>query len=200
MREVVFASGNAGKIEEVRHILKSENIKVLSLLGLDDIPEIVESGSTFEENAKIKAEVIYNTFRVPVISDDSGLAVEQLDGGPGVYSARYAGEFATDDENNEKLLRDLHRFPEPHVAKFICSAVYYDGKNWISAFGEISGRIIKTPRGGNGFGYDPLFLPSGYKQTTAEMDSKLKNSISHRAIAFNKLGNLINKLWSQYEK
>lgn len=200
MKEVIFASRNAGKVEEVRHILKTGNIKIVSLLGIEAAPEIIESGTTFEENARIKAEVIYEAFRVPVISDDSGLAVEQLNGRPGVYSARYAGENATDEENNIKLLGELSGFPEPHNAKFVCSAVYYDGENWLSTQGEIAGRVLKSPKGQNGFGYDPLFLPSGYNTTTAEMGSDLKNKISHRAVAFNKLGKLINNLWSQYEK
>ena len=200
MKEMIFASRNAGKIEEVRHILKTGNIKIVSLLGIEAAPEIIESGTTFEENARIKAEVIYEAFRIPVISDDSGLAVEQLNGRPGVYSARYAGENATDEENNIKLLGELSGFPEPHNAKFVCSAVYYDGKNWLSTQGEIAGQVIKSPKGQNGFGYDPLFLPSGYNTTTAEMGSDLKNKISHRAVAFNKLGKLINNLWSQYEK
>ncbi len=200
MKEVVFASRNAGKIEEVRHILKTGNIKIISLLGIEAAPPIIESGTTFEENARIKAAVIYDAFRVPVISDDSGLEVEQLDGRPGVYSARYAGENATDEENNIKLLGELSGFPEPHNAKFVCSAVYYDGRNWLGTRGEITGRVIKTAKGQNGFGYDPLFLPSGYSMTTAEMGSDLKNKISHRAAAFYELGKLINNLWRQYEK
>ncbi len=200
MREIIFASGNKGKIEEVGHILRSENIKILSLLGIDAAPEIIESGSTFEENAKIKAEVIYNAFRVPVIGDDSGLSVEQLGGGPGVYSARYAGEHATDEENNIKLLGELAAYPEPHNAKFICAAAYFDGIKWLTAQGEINGRIIKVQRGNNGFGYDPLFLPDGYTLTTAELSMEEKNKISHRALAFNQLKKLILKHWSENEK
>lgn len=200
MRELIFASRNKGKVKEVAHILKSENIKVLSLMGIDAAPEIIESGTTFEENAKIKADVIYDAFRVPVIADDSGLAVEQLSGAPGVYSARYAGERATDEENNYKLLFELGKFPEPHPAKFVCSAVFYDGHKWLTAMGEIKGQVIKNQRGENGFGYDPLFLPDGYNHTTAELDMEEKNKISHRAIAFNQLKKLIIKHWGENEK
>jgi XTP/dITP diphosphohydrolase len=191
MIPVIFASRNKGKIKEVIEILNDANIKLYSLLGMDDTFKIIESGTTFEENAKIKALEVYNAFRIPAIGDDSGLSVEQLNGKPGVYSARYAGENATDDENNEKLLMELQNFPEPHFAKFICSAVYYDGKNFLSAYGELRGRIINSPHGENGFGYDPLFLPDGYSKTTAEIILEEKNKISHRSIAFEKLKDLI---------
>ncbi len=200
MKQIIFASRNKGKIVEVAHIMKENNIKVLSLLGIESTPEIIESGTTFEENAKIKCETIYNEFRVPIIGDDSGLSVDQLNGRPGVYSARYAGEHATDAENNNKLLLELNGFPEPHKARFICSAVYYDGKNWLTASGDIKGRIIKKPKGSNGFGYDPFFLPNGCDLTTAELSLDEKNKISHRAIAFNHLKSLIINLWSKYEK
>jgi XTP/dITP diphosphohydrolase len=193
MIQVIFASRNKGKIEEVSEILKDANIKLYSLLGMDDSLKIIESGTTFEENAKIKALEVYNAFRIPAIGDDSGLAVEQLNGRPGVYSSRYAGEMATDEENNQKLLMELQNYPEPHFAKFICSAVYYDGKNFVKAYGELKGRIINSPHGENGFGYDPLFLPEGYSKTTAEISLEEKNKISHRSIAFKKLKDLIKK-------
>ncbi len=192
MKTVVFASRNRGKIIEVSEILGKADIKVVSLLGLDYIPEIIESGSTFQENAKIKAQAIFNELKIPVIADDSGLAVEQLGGRPGVYSARYAGEKATDKENNQKLINELMNFPEPHHAKFICNAVYLNGRNFAVATGEIAGVIILSPRGNSGFGYDPLFIPDGYDVTMAELSSEVKNKISHRFIAFDKLKELIN--------
>ena len=191
MMQIIFASRNSGKIKEVKEILNGSNIKLLSLLGLDDSLKIVESGKTFEENANIKAVEVYNAFRIPVVADDSGLSVDQLDGRPGVYSARYAGENASDEENNEKLLMELQNYPEPHYAKFICSAVFYDGKNFLNSYGELKGRILNSPHGYNGFGYDPLFLPDGYSKTTAEIGLMEKNKISHRSIAFNKLKDLI---------
>jgi len=141
----------------------------------------------FEGNAKIKAEIIFNTFKLPTIADDSGIVALQLGNEPGIYSARYAGENANDEENNIKLIERLKSFPEPHNAKFVCAAVYYFGADFIVAMGEIAGSIIKKPRGTNGFGYDPLFLPDGYEKTTAELPPEIKNKISHRFKAFNQL-------------
>ncbi len=190
MNNLVFASKNKGKIKEVTEIFSIESIKILSLLGLD-FPKIIENGSTFVANAKIKAETVFDALRVPVISDDSGLELEQLDGHPGVFSARYAGEYASDHQNNEKLLNDLKNVGEPHFAKYVCAAVYYDGKNYFSAHGEINGKIVVKGRGVNGFGYDPYFIPEGYELTMAELSLYEKNIISHRAKAFNELIKII---------
>jgi XTP/dITP diphosphohydrolase len=184
MKRIIFASKNEGKINEVRKILAGLKVQILSLSDVDYTIEIEETGSTFEENAKIKADVIYKEYKIPVISDDSGLAVEQLNGEPGVYSARYAGASAADEENNLKLLKTLEKFPQPHKAKFVCLAVYYFGTDFFTAIGEVNGKIIKSPRGTKGFGYDPLFVPDGYIQTMAELNSEIKNKISHRFNAF----------------
>ncbi len=192
--EIIFATQNSGKINEVKSILGNDSIKLLSLDEFENVPEVIESGDTFEENAKIKAAEIYKKYKIPVIADDSGIVVEQLNGRPGVYSARYAGEEATDEENNNKLIKELSNFPEPHFAKFVCCAVFYNGNQFFTEFGEIKGRIIKNPRGKNGFGYDPIFVPEGYSKTSAELDPDEKNSISHRAIAFNKLKNIIRRV------
>jgi len=170
MRQIIFASKNEGKVKEVRHILNGINAEILSLNDVGYTDEIHESADTFEGNAKIKAETIYNKYKLPTIADDSGIIAEQLGNEPGVYSARYAGENATDNENNIKLLEKLKSFPQPHRAKF-----------------EINGQIIKEARGTNGFGYDPLFLPDGYGKTSAELVSEIKNKISHRFKAFNQL-------------
>jgi XTP/dITP diphosphohydrolase len=191
MEKMIFATKNRGKIREVNDILKNSNIELVSLLDLENVPEIVEDGTTFEENARIKAEVIFGIYRIPVIADDSGLAVEQLHEQPGVYSARYAGENATDEGNNEKLLSELKNLPMPHRAKFVCSAVYFDGEKFLSAYGEVKGQIISEPKGSNGFGYDPLFLPDGFNVTSGELSLEEKNKISHRAEAFKKLKKLI---------
>ncbi len=191
MRKIIFATQNKGKIKEVSHLIFGRDIQLISLLDINDVPTIVEDGSTFEENAKIKAKIIFDKYKIPTMSDDSGISVDQLNGKPGVYSARYAGENATDEENNKKLLYDLKTLPEPHLAKFICSAVYYNGKNFLTSSGEVKGKIISTPRGTNGFGYDPLFIPDGYDVTSAELNMNEKNEISHRAKAFKKLINLI---------
>ena len=186
-KKIIFASKNEGKVKEVRHILNGINAEILSLNDVGFIDEIHETADTFEGNAKIKAEIIYNKFKLPTIADDSGIVALQLGNEPGVYSARYAGENATDEDNNNKLLERLKSFPEPHKGKFVCAAVYYFGADFILAMGEIAGSIINKPRGTNGFGYDPLFLPDGYDKTTAELPPEIKNKISHRFNAFNQL-------------
>jgi len=185
--KVLFASKNNGKIREVKKILGEAGIEVLSLNDFEDTTDVVEDRDTFLENSMKKAEEIYDKFHIPVIADDSGLSVDQLAGRPGVHSARYAGENASDIENNEKLITELVGLPSPHKAKFISSAVYYDGNNYISGYGELIGEIITEPRGNNGFGYDPLFIPDGYDNTLAELTLEEKNSISHRAKAFRQL-------------
>ncbi len=187
MKKIIFASLNEGKVDEVRKIFSGLSITVVSLRDVDFLGEIEENGNSFEENAKIKAVEIYNKYKLPTIADDSGLVVEQLNGEPGIYSARYGGANSTDEANNKKLLHKLNNKPEPHYAKFVCSAVYCSGKEIYTAIGEVAGTIIKKPRGSNGFGYDPLFIPDGYSKTMAELDSKIKNSISHRFNAFNKI-------------
>jgi XTP/dITP diphosphohydrolase len=186
-KKIIFASKNEGKVKEVRYILNGINADILSLNDVGFKDEIPETADSFEENAKIKAELIFNTYKLPTIADDSGIVALQLGDEPGVYSARYAGINATDEENNNKLLDRLKSFPEPHKGKFICAAVYYFGADFIATKGEVKGKIINELRGTNGFGYDPLFLPDGYEKTTAELPPEIKNKISHRYQAFNQL-------------
>ncbi len=187
MQRIIFASGNNGKVEEVRHIMANLDMQILSLSDIDFTGNIEETGSTFEENAKIKAEEIYKKYKLPTIADDSGLVVEQLNGEPGIYSARYSGEDATDKKNNQKLIGKLKEFNKPHKAKFVCAAVFYDGKNFSTVFGEVKGEVIFEERGRNGFGYDPIFVPDGFEKTMAELEPEIKNKISHRFRAFNQL-------------
>ncbi len=191
MQRIIFASGNEGKVEEVRHIMSDLNLQILSLSDIDFTGSIQETGSTFEENAKIKAEEIFKKYMLPTIADDSGLVVEQLKGEPGIYSARYAGENADDKKNNQKLIGKLKMFNKPHKAKFVCAAVYFDGKNYNAALGEIKGEVIYDERGTNGFGYDPIFVPNGFNKTMAELEPEIKNKISHRFNAFSKLKNIL---------
>lgn len=183
-RRIIFATKNSGKLREVNHILGDRDYELLSLYDFNNVGEIIEDGLTFEQNAIKKAIYVFEKFKLPVIADDSGLVVDQLNGEPGIYSARYAGENATDEENNFKVLSKIKDFPKPHRAKFFCSAVYYDGAKLLTAEGEVLGQIIHELRGKNGFGYDPLFLPDGYDQTTAELNLDEKNKISHRSKAF----------------
>ena len=187
MTELIFASGNKGKIKEVKEIFADTDYEIHSLYDFGEPPEIEETGTTFEENAFIKAKTIFDKFNKPVIADDSGLSVVQLKGAPGVYSARYAGENCTYDDNNNKLIRELSSYPEPHKAEFVCCAVLYDGNSGITAFGKLPGIIIDEFRGEHGFGYDPIFVPDGYEKTLAQMNLQQKNGISHRSKAFNNL-------------
>lgn len=187
IKQVLLATTNKGKWKDVKEILKDINVEILSFLDFDDYPNVEETGLTFLENAELKAKAAYEKYNIPSFGDDSGLESFQLNGEPGIYSARYAGENSDDEQNNLKLIKKLSEYPEPHPGRFVCAAVYYDGKNYKSAIGEIRGSIIKTPRGKNGFGYDPLFVPDGYNITTAEMSHEEKNKISHRLNAFKKL-------------
>lgn len=185
--KIIFASKNVGKIAEVKGILASDKIELVSFLDLPEMPDVDEDGETFLENSMKKAKEIFDKYKIPAIADDSGLIVDQLGGEPGVYSARYAGVDATYDDNNKKLLEALINFNQPHYARFMCCAVYYDGAKFISAEGTINGEIVKIPRGTMGFGYDPVFMPQGYNHTLAEIHVEDKNKISHRANAFNLL-------------
>lgn len=191
MKRIIFASGNNGKVEEVRFILSDTGISILSLSDIDFKGEIEETGYTFEENAKLKAVEIYNRYKLPTIADDSGLVVHQLNGEPGVYSARYSGKDATDKKNSGLLISKLKKFNQPHHAKFVCTAGFYDGKNFYAVTGEIKGHIIYEEKGTNGFGYDPIFVPDGFNNTMAELPPEIKNKISHRYHAFNQLKEIL---------
>lgn len=185
---IIAATRNKHKIEEIKSIISEFGMDVISLeeAGLPEI-EVVEDGETFEENSAKKASEILKLSGKASIADDSGLEVFSLNGAPGVYSARFAGENATDEENNEKLLRLLEDKSD-RSARFVSviSLAFPDG-SIIAARGECTGRIIREPRGDGGFGYDPLFVPDGYEKTFAEMGGFEKNKISHRANALKKL-------------
>jgi len=184
MNKIFIASKNKGKIKEIKFCLDGLNIELFSLLDTPDIPDIAETGKTFEENAWLKAEQVYKLTGIPVIADDSGLEVDYLNGEPGVYSARYAGEIASDDDNCNKLLSKLENIEfDKRAATFCCVIVYYDGFNKKVFVGKCSGHIITYQRGEKGFGYDPLFVPDGYSSTFAELDPETKNTISHRGKA-----------------
>ncbi len=191
--KIIFATKNKGKLKEAKKIFADLGAEIISLYELDNPPEIIENGKTFEENSFIKSRTVFEKYGLPVIADDSGLVVEQLNGAPGVYSARYAGENATYRDNNEKLLKELSGFPEPHIAKFVCCATFVNGETEVLACGELRGKIINEFRGENGFGFDPLFVPEGYDKTLAELTLEEKNEISHRAKAMQKLKQLIKE-------
>jgi len=187
MRKIILATTNNGKLADVKEILKDIDVQILSFLDFNDYPEVEETGKTFLENAILKAKAVFEKYNIPSIGDDSGLESFQLNGEPGIYSARYAGINANDEKNNLKLIGKLKSFPEPHKGRFVCAAVYFDGQHINSTFGEVKGEIINKPRGKNGFGYDPLFVPDGYNLTMAELSHEEKNRISHRLNAFKAL-------------
>ena len=186
-KKILLATTNKGKLQDVKEILKDLDVEILSFLDFDDYPNVEETGSTFLENAELKCKAAFEKYSLPSFGDDSGLESFQLNGEPGIFSARYAGEDSDDEQNNLKLIKKLSQYPEPHPGRFVCAAVYFDGKNYKSAIGEIKGNIIKSPRGANGFGYDPLFIPNGYDNTMAELSHEEKNKISHRLKAFKEL-------------
>ena len=187
--KVVCATQNKGKAQEVKNLFEGTDIEIVSLADLKNNIDVEETGTTFYENALLKAKTIYEIYKLPVISDDSGLEIKQLGGRPGVYSARYAGENCTYDDNNKKVTEELKSYRQPHRAKFVSQAIYYDGKEILSFIGELPGRMIDKPRGNFGFGYDPIFVPDGFANTLAELTLEEKNVISHRAKSFEKLKN-----------
>ena len=184
MKQILLATTNKGKLKDVKEILKDLDLEILSFLDFEDYPDVEETGNSFLENAELKVRAAFEKYGIPSLGDDSGLESFQLNGEPGIYSARYTGENADDKKNNFKLISKLSNYPEPHPGRFVCAAVYYDGEKIESAIGEIRGSIIKSPRGKNGFGYDPLFVPNGYDKTMAELSHEEKNKISHRLNAF----------------
>lgn len=186
--KIVLASRNEKKLEELKRILKDLEIEILSLKDFPSLQEVIEDGLTFEENALKKARYVSMMTGLPALADDSGLEVEALGGAPGVFSARYAGENATDEENIDKLLSALRNVPfSERKARFVCciALVYPNGEEYIFK-GEIKGFISETPRGHQGFGYDPIFQPEGHNRTFAEMSQQEKDAISHRSKALKK--------------
>ncbi|MHA6252099.1 XTP/dITP diphosphatase [Oceanobacillus sp. CAU 1775] len=198
MRQIVIATKNKGKIKEFEDFFKKYGIEVLSLYDLENnIPDIEETGSTFEENAALKAEQIAHILNKAVLADDSGLMVDALNGEPGIYSARYAGADKSDSENNNKLLKNLENVPEEkRTAKFVCTlAIARPGEETIFKTGYCHGQIGYSPKGEHGFGYDPLFIPNGYNKTMAELSPEEKNKISHRSEAIKQLDDWLKVLF-----
>ena len=184
--KIFLATGNKHKIKEIEKIFKMDNIEILSINDGIEIPEVVEDGTTFEENSKKKALEIAKFTNMITIADDSGLCVDALDGAPGVYSARYAGEHGNDLDNNKKLVRELQGI-ENRKARFVCVITLAKPTGETYSFrGEVEGDIIDIPQGEEGFGYDPHFFMKEYGKTLAEIP-EIKNKISHRARALEKL-------------
>ncbi|QHE53173.1 XTP/dITP diphosphatase [Pontibacillus sp. HMF3514] len=188
MDQIVIASGNEGKIREFRQLFSKYGIETIAMNDLDEtLPDVEETGETFEENARLKAETISDIIQVPVLADDSGLEVDALNKRPGVYSARYAGEQKDDQANLQKVLNELEG-KEDREARFVCVlALARPGKETVYKRGTCEGQIGAEPQGENGFGYDPVFYPKGFDRTMAQLSSDEKNSISHRSNALKQL-------------
>jgi XTP/dITP diphosphohydrolase len=185
MKELLVATRNGGKVREIQDLLKAYGIKVTSLWDYPDMPEIVEDGKTFEANAAKKALIIAKHTGRIVMGEDSGLEVKALKYRPGIYSARYSGEDATDEENNKKLLEELKNVPRSkRQARYRSFIALANPQGVIGVVdGKCNGLIAMAPKGDNGFGYDPLFIIPSYNKTFGQLDPAIKAKISHRARA-----------------
>lgn len=189
MKRMIFATSNEGKMREIREIMKDTGYEVISLKEAGISVPIEENGTTFEENAIIKASAIATLTGVPVLADDSGLEVDYLDKAPGIYSARFLGEDTSYEIKNRYLIDRLEGVPEEQrSARFVCAiALAYPDGTAVTRRGTIEGYIGYESRGENGFGYDPIFMVPEYGKTTAELSMEEKNKISHRAKALQKI-------------
>jgi XTP/dITP diphosphohydrolase len=184
MKQLVIATRNSGKLREFRELLLPLKTEVLSLADLRVDEEFEESGNTFAENARLKAIGYSRLVQFPVLADDSGLEVEALGGRPGIFSARYGGPGASDEDRVRKLLKELESSGGERDARFVCSlALAQGGRLLLESEGECRGTIAQAPRGTNGFGYDPIFLFPALGRTYAELNQKEKNVHSHRSRA-----------------
>ncbi|MGI6579411.1 MAG: RdgB/HAM1 family non-canonical purine NTP pyrophosphatase [Saccharofermentanales bacterium] len=196
--EIILATHNQDKLKEISAMVKLPDVKLRSLSDAGITADVDETGTTYSENALIKARHAHAQLGGFVLADDSGLSVDLLDGYPGIYSARFAGEHASYPDKIQNLWQLLAGYPEEQwTAAFHCALAFIDpqGKEYIFS-GECKGRIISEMRGENGFGYDPIFYMAEYQMTTAEMDPQLKNMISHRALAFAKFNDFLQEQYS----
>ena len=195
METVIIASTNQGKLKEFKELMKGLSVEVKSLKDFPEIGDIEENGASFAENAYIKAKAVFDATGCLSIADDSGLEVDALDGAPGIYSARYAGEEKNDTANNEKLLSEMNVVSdENRGAQFHCAIVAIDQNGTrYDAEGIVRGHILRAPQGENGFGYDPLFYIEKFGRTTAELSMDEKNKISHRGKAVRQIVEILKE-------
>ena len=193
MQTFLLATQNPDKVEEIKAILSDVPFNIKSLIDISGLPEVVEDGNTLEENALKKGRIIFEATGLPCLADDTGLEVFCLDMRPGVYSARYAGDHVSYDDNNRKLLAELQEVTDisNRGARFRCVAAFVGKDIEKITVGICHGAIGFEPHGTGGFGYDPLFIPKGYIQTFAELSPEVKNRISHRAKAFQLMRKLL---------
>jgi len=193
---LLLATKNRHKVEELQYLLSGYDIQLLNLNDFPEITDIEETGSSFLENAIIKAKNLHSQFRIPVLADDSGLEVEYLNNRPGIYSKRYAGKKATDLDRIDKLLMELDNVPyNKRKARFVCAMVLIDKQNSFEVTGFCNGFISKRPAGKNGFGYDPVFFLPDLKKTMAQLSIKQKNMISHRANALKQIRKILTHFY-----
>jgi len=185
-RQVILATHNKHKVEELSALLAPLKIRVFSAADFPELPDVIEDGSTFEENAIKKAKEVAQFTGISAIADDSGLCVDALNGEPGIFSARYAGEHGNDQANNQKLLERMSDIPDDQrTAHFISVIAFANTDGSVHTFnGTCKGKILREARGSNGFGYDPLFYIPELGMTMAELSSQEKNRVSHRARAY----------------
>ncbi len=199
-RRVLIATQNAGKVREIRRLLGNFSAEVVGLDQLAAVEAPEEDGLTFSENAAIKARYYGERFGEIALADDSGLVVDALHGAPGVHSARYGGDDLTDAERTNLLLHEMHDIPdEKRTARFVCAVFVFDPANKgnvLHASGVVEGSITREPRGENGFGYDPVFVPEGDHRTTAEMSAREKDEMSHRGRAIRAIAPALKALLS----
>jgi XTP/dITP diphosphohydrolase len=203
---VVLATRNAAKLRELARILGAEDhggmqIRLAGLEEFPDAPDVPETGATFEANALLKARAIADHTGLPAVADDSGLCVDALNGMPGVLSARWAGGHGDDRANLNLVLAQVADVPDSRLgAQFVCAAALVmpgpSAREWVVT-GQVEGRLVREPRGSGGFGYDPIFLPDGFDQTTAEMTPEAKDAISHRGRAFRALTPFITGIYRE---
>lgn len=195
MKELVVATRNRGKLIEIRSLIGDLVNRIVCAADLDGFPDTVEDGKTFEENALKKAREAAAFSGIPALADDSGLVVDALQGRPGVYSARFAGEGAGDAANNRLLVSELQGVPaEERGAAFICALAFVTPHGEERIFtGRVGGRILEAGQGSGGFGYDPLFLVDGFNRSMAELTLEEKNSVSHRGAAFRQFHAFLEK-------
>ncbi|MBR7553443.1 XTP/dITP diphosphatase [Allobacillus sp. GCM10007491] len=191
---IYVATTNEGKLKEMKELFSGHGVEIKSLMEqFPEAKDVEETGTTFEENAVLKAETYSKTYHIPVLADDSGLEVYALNREPGIYSARYAGVEKNNEANNDKLLKNLQdKKSEGRDAAFVCVLAFaHPGEKTLTTEGRCEGRILTERRGDQGFGYDPLFQPNGYEQSFGELRPEVKNEISHRKKALEKMLNYL---------
>ena len=192
--KLIIATANKHKLTEIKSIFKESVKEILPMPS--DMPEILEDGKTFMQNSFIKAKTVFDHTKIPSLADDSGLCINALGGNPGLYSARYGGENLSYKEKMQMILNEL-KDKKDRSAYFITSAVcVLNEKYYIALEGKVDGEIIEEPKGFEGFGYDPIFMPNGFNITYAQMPLERKNSMSHRFIAMSKMKEILSCIYS----